>query len=633
MRIETATLPEFGLDVSWAMCRNPMCANFGVYFEGEFPEGRKQASDDHYLVRLVSGTRGRPVGEILCRDCGQSARLASNKAIRPIARYFLSLSLPFADCPNTECQNHGMNVYEHWASPGGAHPPLYRPKSAHRLRCRECGKWVALGTPFGISLKLSKPERDGLDPDEIVGLEKQRRRQVRRDWKTVLEAVRTQRSVTNTIELSGMGVGTYYRHLARVAARLRDYHAYRNARLLSAGIAHRDKSVGLFTDVLDISLQVARKERRHALLKVIATSMLVDKTIFVVAAHPFFLPERYCPSDVDLRPDRGRLEFEREWACLLHPGDSDPTLTTEGAEEAVPDLGRGGYFIRSPYAELAHFLVVQKLLSRSGAMHCYMDSAKEMFTAALVAYRDRILAGRPDNRARDGNRPRAEIVLFQHDKKAKFKKNTQSAAVGPRRTQAGLKKAWDAGEARFLDQEMPADLLKGKLTPKNPKVRARVFKRAFKGAYSEVGKWAWLAYPPENVAYRRPRSLWLTRMPGKSYTRHGKAVLSGSTLQPVDSLFNSVRSRTSAAGRPLLRAEGQSYRNSYVLPAVAVNELAIYLIGRNYMLRRKTSQKTIPAEAMGLVAPSAAGLDLLDRAWNFRLGIAQARRISRWRRE
>ena len=98
-------------------------------------------------------------------------------------------------------------------------------------------------------------------------------------------------------------------------------------------------------------------------------------------------------------------------------------------------------------------------------------------------------------------------------------------------------------------------------------------------------------------------------------------------------LFNSVRSRTSAAGRPLLRAEGQSYRNSYVLPAVAVNELAIYLIGRNYMLRRKTSQKTIPAEAMGLVAPSAAGLDLLDRAWNFRLGIAQARRISRWRRE
>ena len=99
MQIEAADLPEFGLGVSWAMCRNPMCANFGIHFEGEIPEGRKQASDDHYLVRLVSGTRGRPVGEILCRDCGQSARLASNKAIRPIARYFLSLSLPLPTAP------------------------------------------------------------------------------------------------------------------------------------------------------------------------------------------------------------------------------------------------------------------------------------------------------------------------------------------------------------------------------------------------------------------------------------------------------------------------------------------------------------------------------------------------------
>ena len=28
MRIEPVFLPEFGVAVSWAMCRNPMCANF-----------------------------------------------------------------------------------------------------------------------------------------------------------------------------------------------------------------------------------------------------------------------------------------------------------------------------------------------------------------------------------------------------------------------------------------------------------------------------------------------------------------------------------------------------------------------------------------------------------------------------
>ena len=110
MRIEPAYLPEFGLDVSWAMCRNPMCASFGIRFEGEIPGGRKQTADEHYYFRVVPAARGRPVGVLQCRYCGQSSRLASNQAIRPIAHYFLSLSLPFADCPNAQCQNHGVNL-------------------------------------------------------------------------------------------------------------------------------------------------------------------------------------------------------------------------------------------------------------------------------------------------------------------------------------------------------------------------------------------------------------------------------------------------------------------------------------------------------------------------------------------
>ena len=41
MRIESVDLPEFGLSVNCAMCRNPMCANFGIPFEGEIPEGHQ----------------------------------------------------------------------------------------------------------------------------------------------------------------------------------------------------------------------------------------------------------------------------------------------------------------------------------------------------------------------------------------------------------------------------------------------------------------------------------------------------------------------------------------------------------------------------------------------------------------
>lgn len=35
-----------------------------------------------------------------CLLCGMSARLPVNASIRPVARHFLDLSLPFADCPN-----------------------------------------------------------------------------------------------------------------------------------------------------------------------------------------------------------------------------------------------------------------------------------------------------------------------------------------------------------------------------------------------------------------------------------------------------------------------------------------------------------------------------------------------------
>ena len=121
MRTETEHLPEFGLAVGWAMCRNAMCENFGVSFVGEIPRGRTPVSDDRHHIRVKSGALGAQVGEIQCRYCGLSARLHSNRAIRPIARYFLSLRLPFADCPNTACKNHGVNIYEHWKDGYGGH--------------------------------------------------------------------------------------------------------------------------------------------------------------------------------------------------------------------------------------------------------------------------------------------------------------------------------------------------------------------------------------------------------------------------------------------------------------------------------------------------------------------------------
>ena len=109
-----------------------------------------------------------------------------------------------------------------------------------------------------------------------------------------------------------------------------------------------------------------------------------------------------------------------------------------------------------------------------------------------------------------------------------------------------LREAWDPAEVRFEAEEFPGDLLKHEATRKDPRVRAQIYRRAFEGGYSKDGEWAWLRYPPESDAYRDPRTLWLTRMPGKSFERRCGSVLAKSTPQPVDSMLDSARALTAS---------------------------------------------------------------------------------------
>ena len=101
-------LPEFGLSVGWAMCRNTMCQNFGIQYAGPAPAGAEEIKDDRYTIDTIEG-------KIRCGYCGNTFTLNSNRAIRTLARHFLSLSIPFATCENPECENFGLNVFEHLA--------------------------------------------------------------------------------------------------------------------------------------------------------------------------------------------------------------------------------------------------------------------------------------------------------------------------------------------------------------------------------------------------------------------------------------------------------------------------------------------------------------------------------------
>ena len=620
MSINPLNLPEFGTPFSWAMCRNCLCDHFGLHYTGEFPqEGTRAAHDTRY--RLDANGRMR------CKYCKQSFEVRSNEALRRLARYFLSLSLPFADCPDVGCPNHGHNVFANYIdkdSVYNAKSRYARAGSPYRVSCTSCRQTFSLGEPLRLSVDAKLNKRLTL----------------------IIAEVLSQQSVTNTLEkLWKLDLSTsdtsarrditvrpdaYYNHLRTIGRRLRDYHAWRNARLLDPRApVDRTTPARVYTDVLQVSLKQYGDGPLHQLLNIIVSVLALERTSFILAAHPAFIPEDH---SIDLPAMLSGIEFNRPayqdpWDCLSHPGQIDIGNLPKAQKEGLPDIARGGYFIRSPYAEAAHFLVVQKMLSRFDKVYYYMDAARELFPSALCALAQPV---------RDG---RVEVVLFQHDKVLDTRASRQSVRTYTDKEKKNLlRQACKQVETNFRSQMKGQGQL-SLLPGEERKVRAVLFKHAFKGGYSRHGNWAWLRYPPNSRTYRNCRTLWLTRMPHKSFEEHGAPLLLHSTLQPVDSVMNSMRQRTRALARAAFRARpGRSYLTSYYRSDPVISELWLYLLHRNYWLRPKTDQKSIPAHVLGLmtdrqaqsVSRSIVEDYFRDIVLHFRLGLSHAKRMSKW---
>ena len=565
------------------MCRNAMCPNFGVHYDGGGDSGRR---GKRYRVNLKDGRAE-------CVFCGLSFQLHSNQAIRPLARHFLSLSLPFADCPRPACANHGFNAFEQ--------ADRYRSNGGRQVVCRGCRSRFCLGEALHLRRDLAS----------------------RRLLGQVLDSVgRRSGTVTGVRESTRMGVGGYYSRLLRAAARLRDYAAWRNAGMLREQFEEHTAPVRVQTDVLQATLQRSGDKpgegrTGHQHLNVFASVLVLpdERTYFALAAHPAFLPGRLCPNLDELSADGGSPVHAKRWDCIAHALDIDLSKPPSAALALLPDIGRNGCFAKAPYAELAHFLVVRKLLSRFRCVHYCMDGDRALAKAASVALSPDVLAGR------------AEIALFQHDKQGRAKGAPASGGRSGRR------------KGRRLDAALGslAKRVEGRMNPKglaeaapDRKVRARTFKSALRGAYSQAGEWAWLAHPNPAGRYVNPKALWLTQTPGRD-VQEGRDLFAHATLQSVDSLFNSMRSRVASLGRPGHRAaSGRGFRDRYVNVAVVSAELWVYLLLRNYAPRVTANQGIAPARALKLMKGSEGHPDPLDVALSFRLGWEQAQRMTKW---
>lgn len=85
-------------------------------------------------------------------------------------------------------------------------------------------------------------------------------------------------------------------------------------------------------------------------------------------------------------------------------GKEQEAQPTVSIAPGVADAGHAGYIIRSPYAEVAHFLVVRKMLERFKRVFCYMDASYDLTDSVMVAMHDWVSSGR------------AHVAVMQHEK-------------------------------------------------------------------------------------------------------------------------------------------------------------------------------------------------------------------------
>ena len=334
----------------------------------------------------------------------------------------LSLSLPFADCPDPGCVNHGRNAFEHYFEQPDVRASRYRRIGPHRLACRACGQRFYLGEALWVS------------PTNAV----------RKSMRDIIEAVRTTRAVADSIEATGISASAYYGRLNRCAQRLRDYLAWRQARLLHPKFARADQPVRVYTDTVHVSMRRLGRPERVQNLEIILSVVQLKGSWYILAAHAGYVPDTVSPDDDEpLIAEMGLPAWQAAWDCLRHPYQVNLSASVAKATQQLPNIGRKGLFTSSYYTELAHFLVVRKMLARFRSVHQVMDGSPALYTAALTAM------------AQDVRDRRVELVLFQYDKKAAAKPGAGSLGGGNWQEDALKKRldaAWPAMEVRLEQQ-------------------------------------------------------------------------------------------------------------------------------------------------------------------------------------
>lgn len=590
------SLPGFPIDAN--VCRNPACDNFGL----------SDADAKHRYRYTVTDE----VLKYECKGCKQSHIAYSNLSVLESFHRCLPHSIPYASCPNPDCKNHHVNLFEVYHEDlRDKRDKLYRinvsddKEQRYQARCRSCDK----------SFPLSQPLR----------LHKSQRRTWLKDIETFINAIVDGSGPSNIMNQMRVHPDVYYSHLRASSSALRDYNNLYLIRLMKGDVAPEEMQI--YTDCIVCSFKMDRADRRYQQIKIIVSSCVQNKRSLILAFHPLF-DQRIIP-DNTATADYKRPLAERRLAYLKHQ-------MFAGFKEPLPSLKIGGYFTDDFYTYLSHFLVLRKLLAKVPMVQFYMDGEASLYNTALTAFSDRVKARTCDVvvRKMDKNQEESQAKTSGHMDK-KFQRARNKALRAYQKAHPDSKEPKPQTLHRFLlSEEMKRvnEAIRAGSIDKNgelfPQPLSRIYKTAIRRA-NTTGQAFWVCNELPNKHNAETRVLWLTRTPGRSNTEYELKLYMNCWIFYIDNVFFAMRRRSSLTARPLSTATGhKSYTRNAELPPNLIMDFTINVAFWNFFLKYRNERKETIAYDHGLV--KQPGSPDIKSVFKPRLTFAMAKRISPW---
>jgi len=483
-----------------------------------------------------------------CLACNLTTRLVSNRSLRAAYVWFKRQSIPFAACSEPGCANEGVNVFEQSG--------CYESKGSRKAKCKACKKTFNLG-----------------EPEHLKQWKKRKKRL------TVLYRDLIHKS-TNVLELAREFQGGEIKnrspdvHLLQVATavlarRIRDYQSYCNAELMARDYPDRFDSLfaeaggkkdaepsspfngvaTLITDTMSATLRSPTENypRREHHLDAILTSLRIaqpgkrdgpNSRVFLLAAHPVWFHRNGGPfpeTPAEAIADAALPVADRQFDHLYHYGtDHSVNGWLKRRRQSYLD-GDQGLYMRSEYANLAHFMVVKELTERFDRITLSMDGDWRNCRSAVAVFAERLQTPCAKN---DALR-RAEIAVVQTEAKNKPDKSSRKRGKG-----------WASEKRRLADdwkRRIEEEERKGGGTAQ---AKASLFRQVVQGGWSENGGWGWLERPSKDAG--RLIVMWLSQGPDRDWppAKELALFLEKTSLQSVDTGINAMRGRAKVLSRP-----------------------------------------------------------------------------------